>query len=116
MQRRDASATLTARYGALRASTAIGSIMAQLLASRSLADSFLTTGRGDITVVIPSNVGVRIYAENDWSDDVRRIVSDFPGITTRVQGGQVIAEGVINGGGPVLRISGTGGTIFIKRQ
>jgi hypothetical protein len=28
----------------------------------------------------------------------------------------VIAEGPVNGGGPILRISGTGGTIFIKRQ
>ena len=80
------------------------------------ADSFLTTGRGDITVVIPSNVGVRVYAEAETASNVRRIVSDFPGINTRVRGGQVIAEGDINGGGPVLRILGTGGTIFIKRQ
>jgi hypothetical protein len=28
----------------------------------------------------------------------------------------VIAEGPINGGGPVLRISGNNGTIFIKRS
>lgn len=102
--------------GSLRASTAIGSILAQLLAGRAFADSFLTTGRGDITVVIPSNVGVRVYAEVETASNIRRIVSDFPGIHTRVRGGQVIAEGDINGGGPVLRILGTGGTIFIKRQ
>ena len=102
--------------GSLRASTAIGSILAQLLAGRAFADSFLTTGRGDITVVIPSNVGVRVYAETETAANVRRIVSDFPGISTRVQGGQLIAEGDINGGGPMLRILGTGGTIFIKRQ
>jgi hypothetical protein len=29
---------------------------------------------------------------------------------------QVVAEGPVNGGGPLLRINGTGGTIFIKRQ
>jgi hypothetical protein len=48
--------------------------------------------------------------------NIRRIVSEFPGISVRVEGGQVVAEGPVNGGGPILRISGTGGTIFIKRQ
>ena len=33
-----------------------------------------------------------------------------------VRHGQVVAEGPVNGGGPILRISVTGGTIFIKRQ
>jgi len=101
--------------GAMRASTAMGSIMAYLMAGK-LAESFLTTGNGDITIVIPSNLGVTIRAENEMSDTIRRIVSEFPGIPVRVQGTQVVAEGAINGGGPLLRISGTGGTIFIKRQ
>ena len=102
--------------GGVRVSTAIGSIIAGLLAGKSMADSFLSTGSGDITVFIPSNVGVTIRAQNELSDSIRRIVSDFPGIRVRVEGGQVIAEGPVNGGGPVLRISDTGGTIFIKRQ
>ena len=102
--------------GGVRVSTAIGSIIAGLLAGKPMADSFLSTGSGDITVFIPSNVGVTIRAQNELSDSIRRIVSDFPGIRVRVEGGQVIAEGPVNGGGPVLRISGTGGTIFIKRQ
>jgi hypothetical protein len=103
--------------GSLRASTAIGSILAQLIAGRVAGDSFLTTGGGDITVLIPSNVGVKILAENELSGGQhRRIVSEYPGIHTRVQGAQVVAEGDINGGGPLLRISGTGGIIFIKRQ
>ena len=50
------------------------------------------------------------------SDTIQRIVSEFPGIPVRLQGTQVVAEGAINGGGPLLRISGTGGTIFIKKQ
>ena len=102
--------------GSLRASTAIGSILAQLVAGPAVGDSFLATGRGDITVVIPSNVGVKIRAENEVSGGVRRIVSDYPGIAPRVRGAQVVAEGDINGGGPLLRISGTGGTIYIRRQ
>jgi hypothetical protein len=44
------------------------------------------------------------------------VVSDFPGIAQRTVGMQVLAEGPVNGGGPMLRIAGTGGTIFIKRQ
>jgi len=102
--------------GSLRASTSLGSILAQILAGRPLSESFLTTGSGDITVVIPSNVGVRIYALNDVVGSGRRIVSDFPGLTLRQQGSRVIAEGDINGGGPLVRLAGVGGTIFIKRK
>jgi DUF4097 and DUF4098 domain-containing protein YvlB len=102
--------------GSLRVSTAVGSIIAGLLAGKPMADSFLSTGSGDITVIIPSNLGVTIRAQNELAGNIRRIVSDFPGINVRVEGGQVVAEGPVNGGGPILRISGTGGTIFIKRQ
>jgi DUF4097 and DUF4098 domain-containing protein YvlB len=102
--------------GSVRVSTAVGSIIASLLAGKTMADSFLSTGGGDITVIIPSNLGVTIRAQNELAGNIRRIVSDFPGISVRVEGGQVVAEGAVNGGGPILRISGTGGTIFIKRQ
>ena len=101
--------------GPMRVSTTMGSIVATLLAG-PMADSFLATGNGDITVVIPSNVGVNIRAESDPADTLRRIVSDFPGVAVRMMGTEVVAEGPVNGGGPLLRISGTGGTIFIKRQ
>jgi hypothetical protein len=89
--------------------------MAILLGSR-LADSFLATANGDITVLIPSNVGVNIQAQNKMADTLRRIVSDFPAIQARRQGNLVVAEGAVNGGGALLQISGTGGTIFIRKQ
>ena len=60
----------------------------------------------------PSNA----RAENDSADSPRRIVCEFPGVPVRMRGMQVVAEGPVNGGGPLLRINGTGGTIFIKRQ
>lgn len=107
---------LTNIAGPMRVSTAVGSIIASLLASSPFSDSFLATGNGDITVLIPSNLGVTIRAENDLADSPRRIVCDFPGIPVRMRGMQVVAEGPVNGGGPLLRIAGTGGTIFIKRQ
>ncbi len=101
--------------GAMRVSTSAGSIFASLLNGR-LADSFLATGNGDITVVIPSNVGVNIRAVNDMTDNLRRIVSDFRQVQARMRGATLVAEGAVNGGGPLLQINGTGGTIFIKRQ
>jgi methyl-accepting chemotaxis protein len=99
----------------MRVSTSVGSIFASLMAGR-LADSFLATGNGDITVVIPSNVGVNIRAVNNMADNMRRIVSDFRQVQARLTGTRLVAEGAVNGGGPLLQINGTGGTIFIKRQ
>jgi DUF4097 and DUF4098 domain-containing protein YvlB len=102
--------------GSLRASTLAGSISAALAASLPFTDSFVTTGSGDITVFIPSNLGITVRAENDAAHSLRRIVSDFPGIAVRLQGNTVVAEGPVNGGGATLRIKGTGGTIYIRKQ
>lgn len=101
--------------GPIRVATSMGNISASLLGSR-LGDSFLATGNGDITILIPSNVGVRIQAQNSMADTLRRIVSDYAAIQPRRQGTRIVAEGAVNGGGPLLQISGMGGTIFIKRQ
>jgi ribosomal protein S28E/S33 len=101
--------------GSMQVSTMMGSILADLLGGKP-ADSFLASGDGDITVLIPSNVGVNIRAESEMADTIRRIVSEFPGIPVRRQGNEIVAEGPVNGGGPLLRISATQGTIFIKRQ
>src|SRR5271157_278602 len=101
--------------GSMQVSTMMGSILADLLGGKP-ADSFLASGDGDITVLIPSNVGVNIRAESQMADTIRRIVSEFPGIPVRRQGNEIVAEGPVNGGGPLLRISATQGTIFIKRQ
>lgn len=98
--------------GPMRVTTAIGSIIASLLAGAAFRESFLETGNGDVTVLIPSNLGVTIRAETDRG----HVISDFPNLTLRTFGMQVLAEGVVNGGGPLLRIAGTDGTIFIKRQ
>jgi DUF4097 and DUF4098 domain-containing protein YvlB len=101
--------------GSMRVFTAMGNIVASLLHGEP-ADSDLATGDGDITVVIPSNLGVTIQAENAMADSLRRILSEFPQIQSRRLGTRVVAQGRVNGGGPVLRISSVAGTIFIKRQ
>jgi len=101
--------------GPMRVSTSMGNILADLAGAR-LADSILATASGDITVLIPSNLGVTIRAENAMADSMRRIISDFPGIASRRQGSRLVATGAVNGGGPLLQISDTGGTIFIRKQ
>jgi hypothetical protein len=101
--------------GGMQVSTMMGSILANFLGGKP-SDSFLASGDGDITVLIPSNVGVTIRAESEMADTLRRIVSEFPGIPVRRQGAHIVADGPVNGGGPLLRISATQGTIFIKRE
>jgi len=101
--------------GPMRVSTSMGNIVADLLGAR-LTDSFLATASGDITVRIPSDIGVTIRAENAMADSMRRIVSDFPALAAHRQGNRLVAQGSVNGGGPLLQISDTGGTIFIRRR
>jgi DUF4097 and DUF4098 domain-containing protein YvlB len=99
--------------GALRVSTAAGNVIAQLLGGGEPRDSSLATGSGDITVIVPSNLGIRILAQIESSG---RIVSDYPAVRTRSGSRQSTAEGEINGGGPMLRLSSAAGTIYIRRE
>ena len=103
--------------GPLRVSTALGSILAELLAGARLDESSLVAGAGDITVLIPSNLALSVMARND-SGGNPRIVSDFSEIHGKTIGFSrppLVAEGAINGGGPVLRINAAGGTIYLRK-
>ena len=83
----------------------------------------MSTGAGDITVYIPSNLALTIKALNE-NGPAGRIVSEFSEIMVRQRRPRrragdrqsVMAEGALNGGGPVLRLTSTGGTIYLKRQ
>ena len=106
--------------GPLRASTTAGSILAELLSGNRIEDSMLSTSSGDITVFIASNVPMTVSARNESVGAMGRIISDFPEIRVRPVGQQgaspLVAEGAINGGGPVLHINVAGGTIYLRRQ
>ncbi len=106
--------------GPLRASTAAGSILAELLSGNRIEDSTLSTNAGDITVFIASNLPLTVSARNESLGAMGRIISDFPEIRVRtaaVQGvSPVMAEGALNGGGPLLRLNVVGGTIYLRRQ
>jgi DUF4097 and DUF4098 domain-containing protein YvlB len=103
--------------GGLRAVTGSGSIIADLVGVSRFQDSTLTTRMGDITVLIPSKLAVTIEATN-VTPGAHRIVSDFAEILPRRQQGNASSEasGALNGGGPVLRLSATGGTIYVRHQ
>jgi hypothetical protein len=105
--------------GALRATAAAGSILAELLAGNRIEDSMLSTNAGDVTVFIAAGIGLTVLARNESAGSVGRIVSEFPEIRVRTAGpgaAPALAEGRLNGGGPVLRISVNGGSIYLKRE
>lgn len=104
--------------GSLRAVSDVGSILAELTAGARLQDSVFATGAGDITVFIPSNIPLTVKAQNE-SGRAGRIVSEFREIAIREPGeprrAPVLAEGMLNGGGPVLQLTSNGGTIYLRR-
>ncbi len=104
--------------GAVHAFANSGSILAELVSGSALMDSILSTNAGDITVLIPSNLALRLQATNE-SGGSGRINSDFPQFRPQVGGiagaGPLMAEGSLNGGGPLLRVNVTGGTIYLRR-
>jgi DUF4097 and DUF4098 domain-containing protein YvlB len=113
------SIRLKGSAGALRAVSDIGSILAELLPNLKIQDSVLATGAGDITVYIPSNFPLTVKALNE-SGSAGKIISEFLEIPVRRPNGYrragSIAEGALNGGGPVLTLTSSGGTIYLRRR
>lgn len=106
--------------GSVRASTASGHLYVSLSQAQALENSFLATGRGDITVFVPSNMAVTVKALNESAGWLGRIISEFPEV--QIQAREVgrnrplAAQGVLNGGGPVLMLSASSGAIYLKRS
>jgi hypothetical protein len=104
--------------GSLRAIADVGSILAELMRGATLEDSILSTGAGDITVFIPSNLSLTVRAVRE-AGRAGRIVSEFDEIPVRpvstARSAALRAEGSLNGGGPLLQISVGGGTIYLRR-
>ena len=76
------SIRLRGSSGSLRAVTDVGSILAELMSGVPLQDSILSTGAGDITVYIPSNLALTVKALNE-NGPAGRIVSEFSEIMVR---------------------------------
>jgi DUF4097 and DUF4098 domain-containing protein YvlB len=108
--------------GSVHAETGSGPIVADLAAHRgAFTASRLETSAGDIIVYIPDDLGVTIQAAVEMAHGAG-ISSDFPGlkITPRsnTQWGprDAHAEGQVNGGGPVLTVHTSTGTIAFRRR
>ena len=111
---------LTDVAGAVVAANATGNIKAYFLAGHPLRNSLLETNIGNIEVWLPMDLKVTVMAIVELGGGKRLIQSDFNAIRVRDEGdeygpGSVVAEGSINGGGPVLQIHNTTGRIKIRR-
>jgi DUF4097 and DUF4098 domain-containing protein YvlB len=105
--------------GPLRVSAAAGSILAELFSGVPFEDSSLVSGAGDITVLIPSNFALSVMATNQSGSGRRAIVSDFSEVRVRNAGffqAPILAQGSINGGGPMLTLSVAGGVIYLRKK
>ena len=105
--------------GPLRVSAAAGSILAELFSGMPFEDSSLVSGAGDITVLIPSNFALSVMATNQSGGGRRGIVSDFSEVRVRGAGffqAPMLAQGSINGGGPMLTLNVAGGVIYLRKK
>ncbi|MDP9268660.1 MAG: hypothetical protein M3P27_10120 [Acidobacteriota bacterium] len=114
------SIRLTQLRAGARAQTAAGSIYVEFVGARSaFTDSLFETTAGDIVVTLPSNLGVHVRAGIEMATG-HRIRSDFPELKITSEGGdygpkEIFAEGVINGGGPMLKAQTTIGNIEFRK-
>jgi len=99
--------------------TGAGPIMVEFVGNHSVTDSFLHTASGDVKVCFGAGQGMSVHAQSDMAAG-QGVVTDFPGLNVTWQGGDfsprsVWVEGMINGGGPTLRIRTTIGQIALRR-
>ena len=112
------SITMLKMQKGVRAATAAGGITAELL-GRDLSDSALETTAGDITVYLASNVACSVRAAIEMASG-HKIKSDFPELKITTEGSGFgarhwDAQGMLNGGGPMLRLRTSAGDIEILR-
>jgi len=103
--------------GPLNVQSAMGSILAELIAGARIEDSLLRAASGDVTVMIPSRMPLSVMAVNDTGSSPR-IQSDFAELRAKTFGFNrppAVAEGQLNGGGPLLRINVASGIIYLRK-
>ncbi len=107
--------------GRVRAVTANGMILAEVRAGATMGNSLLAAKQGDIILYLPSNLAVTVRARTEPGEGAGdpmapKIVSEFgelQGRRDRWHG--MIAEGRLNGGGPLLDLVTSGGAIHLRR-
>jgi len=104
--------------GPMNLAAMAGDILAELLNGARMQNSSLMTGTGDITVLIPANLAMSVMARTS-NGGAPRIVSDFPEIRVtpaKFFQSPMVAQGTINGGGPVLNLNVSSGVIYLRRK
>lgn len=100
----------------LKAQTGAGGVTAEYSRNARFVESKLETGSGDITVYLPETLSavIKLTADNPWGHTIR---VDFPVIrmTSSHEDGDLRAEGVMNGGGPLLRAETANGSVALLR-
>jgi hypothetical protein len=103
-----------------RVDTPAGAITAQFTGTPgNFTDSSLHTGSGDVLVFLPEELPLTVHASSDMAPGYG-IRSDVSGIRITKQGSgfgpqSMWAEGVLNGGGPLLRIRTAMGHIDFRK-
>ena len=97
-------------HGAIDAKTSGGAIRAAM-ATQPRNNSTLKTSGGSITVFLPPSVELNLDAKTSGG----KVFSDLP-VASIVNGSASNRKltGTINGGGPVLHVRGSGGSIHLK--
>jgi DUF4097 and DUF4098 domain-containing protein YvlB len=107
--------------GGVRAETGSGPIVADLATGGTpFTDSRLETSAGNIIVYLPDNLGVTIRAAVEVANG-QGIISDFPGLKITYANDhygprEAYAEGALNGGGPILHVHTTTGSIEFRHK
>lgn len=101
----------------IRAETGAGAILAEYARNLHFLESKLETGSGDVTVWLPNNLAaaIQVTAGNPFGHTIR---ADFDAV--RVAGGvrndgELRAQGLMNGGGPLLRVETGNGNVALLR-
>jgi hypothetical protein len=105
--------------GNVVAATGNGSIFADIGDEVHLDNSVLNTEDGDITVYLPSKMAVTVVARIESGAAGGGIVSEFPEIVADRSGAAfrpLTARGSLNGGGPVLKLMASRGSIYLRHQ
>jgi hypothetical protein len=102
----------------VRAETNAGAITAEFLGP-DMKDSFLQSSQGDIIVYLSPQTRFTVEAAIQMANG-HRIRSDFPELRVQSEGNDwgprnVYAEGALNGGGPVLKVSTVSGNIEFRK-
>jgi len=107
--------------GGAQAQSQAGTIVAEFVGSKdSFGESFLHTTAGDIVVYLKNGTPATVQAASEMGKRNQGIRSDFPELHIVSEGSEygprmTYAEGSVNGGGPLLKVSTSVGQIDFRK-